>query len=394
MASSATPSPEAVVPDMSEPRALHLARGERPATRVTPRTVPSGPLTTDVHPLLAKASGEIVRGWAQALGAAYDPAETEDVVQWLAHAIDDASRGIQPERGRGASALGRFLLERLGTVLLNMLRTTPSIDRDAALALLSGVDTIRRAIEPDWDTYFSSQLSGPDGLNLVVEVAHDIRSPITSIRCLAETLERGQSGPVTDVQRQQLRLIYSASLGLSSMASDVIEMARRGDQLSEQEPVPFSVAETLESVIDMVRPIAEEKGLSIRFTPPAGDQRLGRPIALSRVLLNLTTNALKFTDHGSVEILTRTTGLSTLEFSVKDTGRGIPAEAMAALFQPFRRSVSRAGRSGFFFSGTGLGLAMCRKLLGGMSSELMVETAEGVGTRFYFELNLPSAAPL
>ncbi len=358
----------------------------------------SGPgavlLAGEMHPLIAKASGEVMRGWAQALGNAFDADETGSVLDWLATSIDLASRGFVPERGQGASALGRFLLERVSSVLISLLETEPGTDRAHAVRLMKGVDVVRRAIEPDWDQYFSSQLSGPDGLNLVVEVAHDIRSPLTSIRCLAETLERGHSGPVTDVQRKQLRLIYSASLGLSSMASDVIEMARRGDQLSEQEPTPFSVAETLESVVDMVRPIAEEKGLTVRFTAPPTDQRLGRPIALSRVLLNLVTNALKFTDEGSVEILTRATALSRIEFSVKDTGRGISEEALASLYQPFRRSSGRSGRSGFFFSGTGLGLAMCRKLLGAMDADLRFETAAGVGTRFYFDLELPAVTHL
>jgi signal transduction histidine kinase len=343
-----------------------------------------------LHPLLERAAAEVIRGWAQALGASFDREETQVLVDWLCETVDLAAKDIPPQRGEGASALARFLLDRLGSVLLSLIEADQAVERDEALRLMRGIDQVRRAIEPDWDRYFSSQLSGPDGLNLVVEVAHDIRSPLTSIRCLAETLERGQSGPVTDVQRQQLRLIYSASLGLSSLATDVIEIARRGDQLVDGEPIPFSVTEVLEGVVQMVRPIAEEKGLTVRFELPATDQRVGMPIALSRVLLNLVTNALKFTDSGSVEVSTRPAGLTRVEFSVKDTGRGIPEEAQLALFQPFRRSQVRAGRSGFFFSGTGLGLAMCRKLLSAMDSELRFETKAGEGTRFFFELELPS----
>lgn len=347
-----------------------------------------------LHPLIETAAAEVSRGWAQALGEAFDPEETNAIIGWLAETIDLAARDIAPERGERASAQARFLLDRIGSVLLSLIVSDRTIDRGVALELMRGVDMVRRAIEPDWDRYFASQLSGPDGLNLVVEVAHDIRSPLTSIRCLAETLERGQSGPVTDVQRQQLRLIYSASLGLSSLATDVIEIARRGDQLVDGDPIPFSVTETLESVVQMVRPIAEEKGLSVRFEGPATDQRIGMPIALGRVLLNLVTNALKFTDSGSVELLTRPTTRSRLEFSVRDTGRGIPEEAQAALFQPFRRSTARTGRSGFFFSGTGLGLAMVRKLLGAMGSELQFETRPDEGTRFFFEVELPPVARL
>jgi signal transduction histidine kinase len=351
-------------------------------------------VSADVHPLLVKAGGEVMRGWAQSLGEAFDAEETRSIIDWLASSVELASKGFTPDRGAVASALGRFLLDRLGSVLLSLLSTDTSIDRSEALRLLGGVDAVRRLIEPDWDRYFASQLSGPDGLNIVVEVAHDIRSPLTSIRCLADTLERGQSGTVTDLQRKQLQLIYSAALGLSSLATDVIEMARRGDQLVDGDAVPFSVAETIEAVVEMVRPIAEEKGLTVRFSGPPGDQRMGMPIALSRVLLNLVTNALKFTDEGSVEVTARVSGQSLVEFSVRDTGRGISEEAMNTLFQPFRRSSGRMGRSGFFFSGTGLGLAMVRKLLAAMSSELRFETAAGVGTRFYFEVELPPVARL
>ncbi len=350
--------------------------------------------TDELERLVRRAADEVMRGWAQALGRAYDADETAQVLETITGAIVAAARGRIPERGAGASAVGRFLLERISSVVLDLLSAAEEIERERALALVKGIDLVRRAIEPDWDRYFSSHLAGPDGLNLVVEVAHDIRSPLTSIRCLAETLERGHSGPVNDVQRKQLRLIYSASLGLSSMANDVIEMARRGDELAESEAVPFSVGEMLESVVDMVRPIAEEKGLAVRIHAPPSDQRLGWPMALGRLLLNLTTNALKFTDEGSVELSCRAVGLTRLEFSVRDTGRGISEDALGTLYRPFRRASGRSARSGFFFSGTGLGLAMCRKLLNAMGSELQFETAAGVGTRFFFELELPPVTRL
>lgn len=360
-----------------------------------PRVSSGGLLVNrEPHPLVVRAAAEVQRGWAQALGESFDPEETRAILDWLTEAIDLAANGVSPDRGEGASALGRFLLDRVGSVLLSLLAAERSVEREEALRLLAGVDAVRRTIEPDWDRYFASQLSGPDGLNIVVEVAHDIRSPITSIRCLAETLERGQSGPVTDVQRQQLRLIYSAALSLSTMTTDVIEMARRVDVASDGDAVPFSVGEVIEAVLDMVRPIAEEKGLVVRWSGPPGDQRLGNPLALNRIMLNLVTNALKFTDEGSVDVTARVSSPTRVEFSVKDTGRGISDEAMETLYQPFRRSSARAGRSGYFFSGTGLGLAMVRKLLESLGSELRFETGAGQGTRFYFELDMPPATRL
>jgi signal transduction histidine kinase len=227
----------------------------------------------------------------------------------------------------------------------------------------------------------------PDGLELVVEVDHDLRSPLTSILFLAETLLRGRSGPVTALQERQLGLIYSAAFGLSSVASDVVELVRGRDRLADLEPMPFSVNDIFESVRDIVRPIAEEKGLEVRLTAPAKPFRMGHPVALNRVLLNLVTNALKFTDEGTVELAAVERG-DQVEFSVRDTGRGIPPQAMALLFEPFRR---RQREGEYAFSGSGLGLSICRKFVEAMGSQLEVQTESGQGTRFHFALLLPSA---
>ena len=254
------------------------------------------------------------------------------------------------------------------------------------IGFLRGFEVIARELEPDWSQHLANRLSGPDGLEMVVEVAHDLRSPITSILFLAETLQQGRSGPITELQERQLGLIYSAAFGLSAMASDVLELARGGDRLVDLDPIPFSIADIMESVRDIVEPIAEEKGLSVRIAEPPADFRIGHPVALSRVLLNLTTNALKFTDEGLVEIVARETPASGVVFSVSDSGRGIPPEAMRTLFEPFRR---RQGEGEYTFSGSGLGLSICRKLVEAMGSEMQVETAPGQGTRFYFELDLP-----
>ena len=133
--------------------------------------------------------------------------------------------------------------------------------RPSCSGVLGAIEQVSQRLEADWSQHFADRLSGPDGLELVVEVAHDLRSPLTSILFLAETLQRGRSGPVNPVQERQLGLIYSAAFGLSSVASDVIELARGGDRLVDLDPIPFSVTDILESVRDIVQPIAEEKSL-------------------------------------------------------------------------------------------------------------------------------------
>src|SRR3989442_12553136 len=107
------------------------------------------------------------------------------------------------------------------------------------------------------------------------------------------------------------------------------------------------------------------------------------------MLLNLTTNALRFTDQGYVEIVAQETGPDRIEFAVRDSGRGIPPDKITTSFEPLRKE---SGRRGQLFSQTGLGLAICRKLATAMKSELKVESKIGWGTRFYFELELPVVA--
>lgn len=377
---------------MTEPRVLHLERrrGSLPdPTSEQPRT--SDGLRLLRYDVIQAAAREVVQTWRNDRGEAVDRTEIDSSILILANAIEEYADGRTPERPP-PTVLSRYLLEELRAAIirnwgLKGADTTPS----RMLTVLKALESVRAAIAPNWDEYFTSRLAGPDGLDLVVEVAHDLRSPLTSILFLAETISRGQSGDITELQRRQLRLIYSAALGLSTMASDVIELARGGERLVEKDLAPFSINETLEAVAEMVRPIADEKGLMLRFGAPPSDYRLGRPLALSRVLLNLTTNALKFTDVGLVEITTRAIGLTKVEFSVTDTGHGISDEALASLYQPFRRSRARTGRGGYCFSGTGLGLAICRKLVNAMGSELRFETSAGSGTRFWFVLELPPA---
>src|SRR5438034_1346394 len=155
-------------------------------------------------------------------------------------------------------------------------------------------------------------LAGPNGLDLVVDLAHDLRSPLTSILFLAEALQQGQGGTVTPEQSRQVGLIYSAALSLCATASDVLELARGGNRLVDRSPTPFSVVETFASVRSMILPIAEEKGLDVQLVHPVPERRVGQARALSRVLLNLATNAVKFTDTGYVELVAR--GLQTTPF--------------------------------------------------------------------------------
>ncbi len=339
---------------------------------------------------LERAASRVTSEW-RLLGE--DAVSAEEAGAGLAHLLGGMLR-IAMNEAPEAEALPRSVLgRRLLAVLrrhfvkeMRALEDTP--DAGQLLTIFSCFEQLYTHLESDWSKRFAERLGGAGGLELVVEVAHDFRSPLTSILFLAETLKKGRSGPITPLQERQLGLIYGAAFGLSGVASDVVELARGGDRLVDLEPTPFSVADIFESVRDITQPIAEEKGLEIRLLPPAADLRVGHPVALSRVLLNLSTNALKFTDEGAVEVGGRCLDGAALEFWVQDSGRGIPPVAMVSLYEPFRRR-QRAGE--YAFSGSGLGLSICRKLVEAMGGELMVETVKGKGTRFSFVVQLPTA---
>jgi signal transduction histidine kinase len=388
-------SPEAqVTGKAADERARHGAR-RSPEHGLSGR--PLDPLASDLSAdtwnLLLRAVDRVRAEWPGLENAGPIAEEIQTLGQALLAAIRQSIDGVEPELADvPLTPLSRHILELIRRFTLNAVEAAPVPARpDEVVALLMAIERVSHRMDPDWAQHFADRLSGPNGLELVVEVAHDIRSPLTSILFLAETLQRGRSGAINEIQERQLGLIYSAAFGLSSMASDVIELARGGDRLVDLDPIPFSVTDILESVRDIVLPIAEEKGLGVKLFPPNSDFRVGHPVALSRVLLNLTTNALKFTDEGHVEMMAQQTNRTGIEFSVRDTGRGIPAEAMSTLFQPFRRRV----KSGDYkFSGAGLGLSICRKLVEAMGAELKVDTAPEAGTRFYFELDLPQATQL
>jgi signal transduction histidine kinase len=227
-------------------------------------------------------------------------------------------------------------------------------------------------------------------MEALVEMAHDMRSPLASIVLLVETMRQGQSGPVTPVQERQLGLVYGAAFGLSLLVSDLISLARSGDWLHDAEPRPFSVGVLFNSVRDIILPIAEEKSIRVLLSPPEGDWRIGYAAALQRVLLNLVTNALKFTDEGIVELGALELSRTGVEIFVRDSGKGIPAHRLTTLFDVFRPT--EGDGESRVFSSSGLGLAICRKLVTAMGGEIRADNDPRGGARLSLLLDLEPAS--
>ncbi len=301
----------------------------------------------------------------------------------------DAATPLQLEGGANP-ILRRRLAERLQREIVRawQRQDVPDSPTDI-LPLLQAAIAAADRLNPEGGQDPAALLSSPDGLGLISEIAHDLRSPLSAVLFLSDTLRRGHSGEINEVQRRQIGLIYSATLALINVASDVIELSRGGNHLSEGELRPFSIAQTLESVRNIVEPMAAEKHVALRLRGADPDRRLGHPVAVSRVLLNLASNAIRYTEEGFVEIVVRPAGRTRLRFTVRDTGPGISEDEQRTLFMPFRNRPDR----GYQFSGTGLGLSIARRLVQAMGAELSFETNPGWGTAFHFEIDAPPAPP-
>jgi signal transduction histidine kinase len=340
---------------------------------------------------LDDAAADVRDTWRETIADGATTSEVDEHVALLLAAVRLVAAGETPPGLKVLStyAPARTMLDVLRRSFLVRLTTAPEPpDARQLLHMVRAMSLVEGELERDATQRFIHRLSRPDGLELIVDVAHDLRSPLAAILFLAETLRKAQSGPVNAVQERQLGLVYSAAFGLRSLASDVIELVHGGERLVDSHPIPFSVQECTQSMRDIVQPLAEEKGLHIELVNPEPDFRVGYPSALNRALLNLTTNALKFTSEGQVEVIGRALDRTRVEFSVRDTGRGIPPEVVPTLFETFRR---RLKPGEYTFSSAGLGLAIVRKLVAAMGGELKVDTVQERGTRFCFELELPPA---
>jgi signal transduction histidine kinase len=371
---------------------LHLparARLAASATRIAEDAAQNGASRAVEEDVLAAAADRVAALWQRRdTGDLFMPVdlrgELEAVVGLVAAALNGAPLPVPGENVE--RVVRRRLTDLLRSELLEIFGAASRLPAaEEMLPLLRAVEEVRRLFDSEWDDDPAALLASPDGLMLVSEVAHDLRSPLTAVLFLADNLYRGHSGPLNEVQARQIGIVYSAALGLVEVTSDLMALSRAPLAARPSEARPFSLLEMLESVRGVVQPMAEEKGLELRIHADRPDTRLGHPIPLQRSLLNLATNALKFTDTGSVEITATAVDAERVRFDVVDTGRGMTDEERRRLFEPFRRRPHH----GQAFSGTGLGLMIVRRMVAALDAQLELESTPGVGTRFHFTLSAP-----
>jgi len=220
-------------------------------------------------------------------------------------------------------------------------------------------------------------------------MSHELRTPLTAIMGYEELLSDGITGPVTDLQRQQLSRINASAHHLLGLIDEILTFARVdiGREKTRLERVSLNTA--IAEAAALVEPMASAKGIRFVIVNLFEDETMNTDrTKLKQMLVNLLSNAIKFTDEGEVRLTAAIRG-SVAELCVSDTGIGIEPTNLEAIFEPFWQVEQGATRK---IGGTGLGLSVTRKLARLLGGDVTVKT--GVGKGSTFTLILPLVPPL
>jgi len=226
--------------------------------------------------------------------------------------------------------------------------------------------------------------------DLLHTMSHELRTPLTAIEGYAELMQMELHGPVTDAQREDLRRVRHAGQHLLALITNILDFARVDAGHVAVEPADVPIDDALRSAGAMIEPQASARGVTFRYLPcdPTRAAR-GDADKVRQILINLLGNAVKFTGPGGIVTLGSDVDGETIRIAVTDTGCGIAADAVEAIFEPFVQAGPRRPGSG---DGVGLGLPISRALAHAMDGTISVRSVPGAGSTF--TLSLPAADPI
>jgi two-component system, sensor histidine kinase and response regulator len=223
----------------------------------------------------------------------------------------------------------------------------------------------------------------------LANMSHEIRTPMNAIIGFSDLL---LDTPLTSMQHDYAKTVQASAHGLLELLNDILDFSKIEAGKLEMEQREFRLRDVLEEAVDMFLGKVAESGIELIVDVEEGvpSGLVGDPLRLRQVLVNLTGNAIKFTEEGEIAIGVKCSEVSaeraTLRFSVRDTGIGISPENIDGLFSAFTQAEGSTARQ---YGGTGLGLAVCKQLVELMGGNIGVESRVGEGSCFYFTATFP-----
>ena len=280
-----------------------------------------------------------------------------------------------------------------GSSTMTLEASVHKTDVDSLMVVLSDI-TDRKMIENKMFDYAEQLLVAREEAQaanfaksqFLANMSHEIRTPLNAIIGITYLLEQA---PLSGEAGTLVRKIDIAGRSLLGIINNILDFSKLEAKRIEIEHVPFSLSSVLDNLATIMSITAGEKDIEVVISPPDNgiDRLFGDSLRLEQVLINLAGNAIKFTDHGHVNVTIQTLDEAehqvTLRFAVSDTGVGIPPDKLNMIFDSFTQADTSTTR---LSGGTGLGLSICRQLVSLMGGELEVDSAPDSGSEFSFTL--------